>query len=322
MGSVFQTNRLVTKTESARKKLMQYLLQQGDLVENNRPLGDAAGVRIESLSHLQILHGEYPDFVAQVERCKGLRTTQLEAHATSLFGTLRLSGDQDKDHDLYFLILKNRLVIITQDDATLEALTQVLLVQTPVKLTLSMCIQRLFTGLAQREFDTLEEIEHNLSRLEEKVLEGKDLKAFTPSMSPYRKQIMYLHSYFERLEDVAQLLVENDNQLFEGKDLPPFRHLRSNVKRMTASTQSLRDYAMQVQEIYQSQVDIQQNNIMRALTVVTTIFLPLSLITSWYGMNFERMPELSWEAGYGMVILLSAVVVTVTIWIFKRKRYL
>ena len=59
---------------------------------------------------------------------------------------------------------------------------------------------------------------------------------------------------------------------------------------------------------------------MQLLTIVTTIFLPLSLIVGWYGMNFD-MPELSWEYGYPVVIVLAVVIVAVLIHYFKRKKW-
>ena len=83
----------------------------------------------------------------------------------------------------------------------------------------------------------------------------------------------------------------------------------------------LREYASQVCSEYQSQVDIAQNRIMKVLTIVTTLFLPLSLIAAWYGMNFEHMPELQWAYGYPAVIALSVLVVAVCLLWFKKRRY-
>ena len=82
----------------------------------------------------------------------------------------------------------------------------------------------------------------------------------------------------------------------------------------------LREYAMQVQDVYQSEIGIRQNNVMKVLTIVTTVFLPLTLIAGWYGMNFQNMPEL--KEGYPGVIALSVIVVIVCIIFFKRKKML
>ena len=85
-------------------------------------------------------------------------------------------------------------------------------------------------------------------------------------------------------------------------------------------TSHLLEYAQQVRDVYQSQVDARQNNNMQFLTVLSTIFFPLTLITGWYGMNFQNMPEL--KNGYPGVIVLSLIVIIVCILIFKRKKIL
>ncbi len=84
----------------------------------------------------------------------------------------------------------------------------------------------------------------------------------------------------------------------------------------------LREYAMQVQDVYQSEIGIRQNNVMKVLTIVTTVFLPLTLIAGWYGMNFVYMPELKWVYGYPVAIGASILVIIVSLWIFKKKKYL
>ena len=79
----------------------------------------------------------------------------------------------------------------------------------------------------------------------------------------------------------------------------------------------LLEYAQQVKDAYQAQIDAKQNSNMQFLTVISTIFFPLTLITGWYGMNFKDMPEL--DNGYPGVVILSVVVILVCILIFKKK---
>ena len=78
---------------------------------------------------------------------------------------------------------------------------------------------------------------------------------------------------------------------------------------------------MVIWEIYQSQISIRQNDIMKILTIVTTIFLPLSLLAGWYGMNFEYMPELHWRYGYVGVLVAAILIVIFSMILFRRKRY-
>ena len=71
----------------------------------------------------------------------------------------------------------------------------------------------------------------------------------------------------------------------------------------------------------QTQIDIRQNEIMKILTVVTTIFMPLTLIAGWYGMNFKNMPELDAKYGYIVVSAICLAIVAVEVWIFRKKKW-
>ena len=113
---------------------------------------------------------------------------------------------------------------------------------------------------------------------------------------------------------------ENENGLISGRQLKRFRMLTRRVERLLDTADSLRDYVSQVREAYQSQVDINLNNLMRIFTVVTAVFSPLTLIVGWYGMNL-RMPESRWDWGYPMVILMSLAVCVATVALFKKKKW-
>jgi magnesium transporter len=84
----------------------------------------------------------------------------------------------------------------------------------------------------------------------------------------------------------------------------------------------VRDYAVQLREYYESQMDLRQNRIMTILTVITSIFMPLTLITGWYGMNFRYMPELNMPWAYPAVLGLCVVIVAVCLIIFRKKKWL
>ena len=100
-----------------------------------------------------------------------------------------------------------------------------------------------------------------------------------------------------------------------------FRMTEQQVGRLQAEAQALREYGIQVRELFQAEIDIRQNRIMKILTIVTTIFLPLTLVAGWYGMNFAHMPELTWQYGYPAVIVVSVAVVLVCLWVMKKKKF-
>ena len=94
------------------------------------------------------------------------------------------------------------------------------------------------------------------------------------------------------------------------------------MSRLHDIVNSLLDYTNQIRDTYQSRLDVKQNRIMTVLTVVTTIFMPLTLIVGWYGMNFKYMPELDSVWGYPVVIGVSVLIVVISLVFFKRKKWL
>ncbi|MBR6273458.1 MAG: LPXTG cell wall anchor domain-containing protein, partial [Lachnospiraceae bacterium] len=92
--------------------------------------------------------------------------------------------------------------------------------------------------------------------------------------------------------------------------------------RLHDNSASLRDYTMQLRDLYKAQIDVKQNRIMTVLTVVTTIFMPLTLIAGWYGMNFRFMPELEWKWSYPVVIGVCVLIAVGSLLFFKKKKWL
>ena len=83
----------------------------------------------------------------------------------------------------------------------------------------------------------------------------------------------------------------------------------------------MREYSLQLHQIYQSKIDLKQNRVMQFLTVVTTVFMPLTLITGWYGMNFRHIPELDAPWAYPAVILVSLAILLAEVLFFRRKKW-
>ena len=77
----------------------------------------------------------------------------------------------------------------------------------------------------------------------------------------------------------------------------------------------------QLQRVVHAEVEKRQNRIMQTLTIVTTIFLRLTLLVGWYGMTFVGMPGLTWKYGYPVVVVVSIVTVRISLWVGKKKKF-
>lgn len=167
----------------------------------------------------------------------------------------------------------------------------------------------------------LQKYEAKLEDMEDELLDHQP-KNFYETVIVSRKELLTLHTYYEQLISLGEELESNDNHLFSEGECAGFGMFASRASRLHDHVEMLREYVFQIREMYQSQIASNQNQIMSWLTVVTTIFLPLSLLVGWYGMNFANMPELRWKYGYAGMILLSIVIVAFEIWFFKKKKIL
>ena len=135
-----------------------------------------------------------------------------------------------------------------------------------------------------------------------------------------RKRLMVLKKYYEQLLNVLDTLIQNENELFDKKTIKSFKMLYRRIERRFQNVLNLRESVTQVRESYEAEVDISLNTTMKIFTVVTTIFLPLTLIVGWYGMNFD-MPEYEWKHGYLFVTILSAIFILSGILFFRKKKW-
>ena len=118
------------------------------------------------------------------------------------------------------------------------------------------------------------------------------------------------------------MLAEAPGEVIDKRTGRYYRFFADRMLRLLAEAEDLREYSSQIYDMYQSRINIKQNKVMQFLTVITTIFMPLTLITGWYGMNFRNMPELAWKYGYVAVIIISALLLLAELCIFKRKKWM
>ncbi|TCS77035.1 CorA family divalent cation transporter [Muricomes intestini] len=164
----------------------------------------------------------------------------------------------------------------------------------------------------------LQHFEETLTKLEEAILARND-SSFNHRILLIRKELAALGAFYEQLQDMGEDLEEGPLSEIKESAAPLFGLFTAKAGRLYSNVQMLKEYSMQLREMHQTQVDMHQNQIMKFLTIVTTIFMPLTLITGWYGMNFTHMPELESSYGYIIICVLSLLIVLVEIWLFKIK---
>lgn len=178
-----------------------------------------------------------------------------------------------------------------------------------------------FQNLLRYDMDNLEDMECEIAEAEMAAMvrfRDNDIR----KIISYRKQLLRLKRYYEQLDAIMDSLTVNENHLLTEEGVCHFRILANRTSRYLTNVLNLRDYVTQMREAYQAQLDIEQNNLMRVFTVLTSVFLPLTLMVGWYGMNFTYMPELGWRYGYWLFIGVSVLVCAVLLIYFKKRKWI
>ncbi len=172
-----------------------------------------------------------------------------------------------------------------------------------------------------KDAQLLEKYDARLNSLEDDILSG-NMEDPAAEINGIKSELRDLKTHYDQLIDMCQELEENENGFFADENIRYFHLLKERLERFRDRLNSLREYSTQVRDLYQSRIDIRQNNIMTHLTIITSIFMPLSLIAGWYGMNFVNMPELYTSWGYAGVILMSVLIVVLSVWYIRRKKWM
>ena len=123
------------------------------------------------------------------------------------------------------------------------------------------------------------------------------------------------------LREAISRFSKSDNSLIEESSVSYIRNLYDHTIQIMDSVDNFRDMLNGLQDLYISEISFRMNQVMQVLTIITTIFVPLSFLAGLYGMNFDNMPELHFKHGYFVLLgVMALVAVGLVLW-FKRQRW-
>ena len=167
----------------------------------------------------------------------------------------------------------------------------------------------------------LESIEDQLDETEDQIFSNPKPDLLRHILALKRTVLRLKKTVFPQRE-VINHLARNEYEFVQTRTQAYFRDVYDHLYRMAEMTESFRDMSTATVEAYLSTVSNRMNEIMKVLTTITTIFMPLTVITGIYGMNFHHMPELEWRYGYFVVLGIMVAVVLSLLTYFKKKRWL
>ncbi len=170
-------------------------------------------------------------------------------------------------------------------------------------------------------FLVLEGIGEHMEILEERLLKNPD-KKILKEIYVFKRENLLLRKAVWPLRELISQLERSDISIIKKKTRPFLRDLYDHTIQVIDTVETNRDMTAGLLELYLSTMSNKTNEVMKVLTIIATIFIPLTFIAGVYGMNFDYMPELQWPWAYFAVMGLMALLALMMLWYFRRRKWL
>jgi magnesium transporter len=179
----------------------------------------------------------------------------------------------------------------------------------------------LIDAVVDNYFIVLEKLGEEIESLEEELMIDPG-PATVQTIHILKRELIYLRKSVWPLRELIKGLEKSESDLFQEKTTVFLRDVYDHTIQVIDTVETFRDMVSGMLDVYLSSVSNRMNEVMKVLTIMATVFIPLTFIAGIYGMNFKFMPELEWHWGYPLVWAVMAAVFVVMLIYFKRKKWL
>jgi magnesium transporter len=179
----------------------------------------------------------------------------------------------------------------------------------------------LLDAVVDNYFVVLEKIGEKIELLEAELIENPTQQT-VQKIYQLKRELLFLHNAVWPLREAVNALWKHDSPLIHESTAPFLRDAYDHVIHVLDSVDIYREMISSMLDMYLSSVSNRLNAVMKVLTIIATIFMPLTFIVGVYGMNFKHMPELEWQYGYPLVWLAMIGITGLMLYYFKRKKWM
>lgn len=310
--------------------LMPTLLADTNLflwVDLEKPTAEEAKVVLEDIFHFHPLSIEDCVMVSPSPKVEEYNPKEDDMFAPYLFMVIHAVDYSRRDgvfatSELNFFLGKNFLV--TYHDVPLKS----------VQLTAERCLKStvhiarapdrvahtLLDGIVENYKPALDELSLEIAELEEEALADPGKKTLNKILQ-IKKEVLHLRQIIGPQREVLTRFARGDFKLIRAHMVPYFRDVYDALFHISELAQNYTDSLTGILQVYLNMSSNQTGEVVKLLTVITVITTPVTLIGTWYGMNFKHMPELDWVHGYWFVATLTAFTTGLTYWYFKKRKW-
>ena len=189
------------------------------------------------------------------------------------------------------------------------------------KLGADYLVYNLLDSIVDRYFVVLEQIGDRIEFLEEELVASPATETLH-TIHQLKQQLVFVRKAIWPLREVIGQLERGESPLIREMTVIYLRDLYDHAIQIMDTVETFRDVVSGMLDIYLSSISNRMNEVMKVLTVVATIFIPLTFIAGVYGMNFHYMPELQWQWGYPMIWAIMIAIAALMMVYFRRRKWL
>ena len=294
---------------------------EGKIYKEKTDTADST-IWILNKDEFKALEGGYPYKKSLIQSFSSPRYCKAELYGGSIQGIMKIPYEKNEKSgfEFGFYMIKGKLIFI-DETGKIQSIVEKINKNISKGFNINNILSSVFESVIENDLVALLKIEDRFSSAEEELLKYKE-KNFYEKLISYRKRLSSLHSYYEQLINIGCLMQAESSRNGMAENAQLWQMYTNRAERLHNYVEVLKDYLLELRELYQYQNDLRLNKIMTFLTVVTTIFLPLTLIAGWYGMNFTNMIAIKSSLGYPIVAAVSLIIVVAEIIYFKNKKML
>lgn len=175
--------------------------------------------------------------------------------------------------------------------------------------------------IVDKYFIIMEDIGNKLDDLEDETLENPD-KSILEKVYLLKRELITVRNVLWPMRNTISSISKNEYDIINGHTIYYFRDIYDHIIQIIDINETYREIASSMLEIYLSSIANKTNDVMKVLTIYSTIFIPLTFIAGVYGMNFRYMPELYWKYAYPSFWIISIIITIYMIRFFKKKGWM
>ncbi len=180
----------------------------------------------------------------------------------------------------------------------------------------------LLDAIIDQYFEVIDSIGDKIEVLEDNLFQAQPSDDITFEIQELKRTILRIRRAVFPLREVLSRLEKLDNALIEDKTRNYFRDLYDHIIQVSENIDIYREMTWGLMDMYMTTISNKMNEVMKVLTIIATIFIPLTFIAGVYGMNFEFMPELGWKYSYFVLWGIMIVVFLLMLYYFRRKKWI